>query len=583
MFGYAEFQTGKGKRVIFNEYKTEKSFINQCIKEKKNSENVTLFNFELIERLNFIDYQDLVEFAISRICNFSYNEAEKMNFSVKLNDISINEILAKKIIHIKNNQKLLSFYPYSIEDLQKIVYLGNIHNYRFLSKLAVYPKIISEYFNINLDIAKKISSYLINLDNNGLKSFLKWELFENYEKAYAILNDKNNNEEICPYSWYRYGDNYGILWHYTDINNICSILLEQKILSKNEAIKTHKMQNDNASNLINTEITPEWVHDYARFYLRPKTPTQYRNEGFYPQDLEKNTSNNMFNRIYSNNEFWNSPPAHVPIPVFIGFDLKKILMYEIGFMTKSSLASKYKYKKMEEAIDTNLSHFIHEVLNIYGRKSQNSIKQTEVVINNGLSFNKKDIVKIIVRSEAEKILLLTKMAIANNSVTGDKSAHNKMDFLTYVDKIEVNHEFFYYDSLIPVIENGEINLKYCDSKGIISDYCYCTLLKNQRIFQNDYASYEKLFSVQYCALDVNGLRKEIGTLNQPYYILSVSFSKRYNTFYSTIYFQKINKVKKLYRKSNSTIWYDYITNKDVELSDIIKKTLLSVENSVKFS
>ncbi|MFR0771786.1 MAG: hypothetical protein ACLSH6_08100 [Limosilactobacillus pontis] len=26
---------------------------------------------------------------------------------------------------------------------------------------------------------------------------------------------------------------------------------------------------------------PNLVHDYARFYLRPKTPTQYRNEGIY--------------------------------------------------------------------------------------------------------------------------------------------------------------------------------------------------------------------------------------------------------------------------------------------------------------
>lgn len=74
--------------------------------------------------------------------------------------------------------------------------------------------------------------------------------------------------------------------------------------------------------------TKPWVHDYARFYLRPKAPTQYRNEGIYQyygdQPDFKALPKSLVNRAQTG--FWtDGRPAHLPVPVFIGFSLRKFL------------------------------------------------------------------------------------------------------------------------------------------------------------------------------------------------------------------------------------------------------------------
>ena len=105
------------------------------------------------------------------------------------------------------------------------------------------------------------------------------------EIKYSSIFDKLKNTDT-PKSWYTTKslnkEVKGIMWHFTDINNVVNILSSLKVMSKNQAVNEKKMLNDNASEVVNNTYTHAWVHDYARFYLRPKTPTQYRNEGIYP-------------------------------------------------------------------------------------------------------------------------------------------------------------------------------------------------------------------------------------------------------------------------------------------------------------
>lgn len=58
-------------------------------------------------------------------------------------------------------------------------------------------------------------------------------------------------------------------FHFTDVNNAANILNHGKILSRNKALLKGVMINDNASREVITG-TNEYVHDYVRFYFRPK-------------------------------------------------------------------------------------------------------------------------------------------------------------------------------------------------------------------------------------------------------------------------------------------------------------------------
>lgn len=108
------------------------------------------------------------------------------------------------------------------------------------------------------------------------------------------------------------------VYHYTDINNAINILEDGKIYSRNKAV--NRMINENAGLEI-LNHTEDEIFDYVRFYFRPKTPTQYRNEGFIPQDCKQ----------YNN--------SNVPVPIFFVFEAKDMLAMEKTKFSEIALAN----------------------------------------------------------------------------------------------------------------------------------------------------------------------------------------------------------------------------------------------------
>lgn len=95
------------------------------------------------------------------------------------------------------------------------------------------------------------------------------------------------------------------LFHCTDIRNAVSILGQGEMLSRVQATASKKLQTDIASPDIIAQTHPEW-QDYVRLYFRPRTPTQYANEGFRPVDQQQ----------YG---------AHCPVPIYFLFDAVSVL------------------------------------------------------------------------------------------------------------------------------------------------------------------------------------------------------------------------------------------------------------------
>lgn len=111
------------------------------------------------------------------------------------------------------------------------------------------------------------------------------------------------------------------LFHFTDIKNTKSILTEGALISRQRLIEMRKLDTDIASPEI-IKTTPEKWKNYVRLYFRPRTPTQYRNEGIRPKDKLE----------YGG--------AHCPIPIVFIFDAKKILTLQSTSFSDGNLRAK---------------------------------------------------------------------------------------------------------------------------------------------------------------------------------------------------------------------------------------------------
>ena len=111
------------------------------------------------------------------------------------------------------------------------------------------------------------------------------------------------------------------LFHFTDIKNAKSILTEGALFSRQRLIEMRKLDIDIASPEI-IKTTPEKWKNHVRLYFRPRTPTQYRNEGIRPK-----------NKL----EYGG---AHCPIPIVFIFDAKKILTLQSTSFSNGNLAAR---------------------------------------------------------------------------------------------------------------------------------------------------------------------------------------------------------------------------------------------------
>src|SRR3989339_1268283 len=109
------------------------------------------------------------------------------------------------------------------------------------------------------------------------------------------------------------------IYHYTNIKNTALILCDGKLISRAQLERDGVMCVDNASPTIihNTRVE---VKGCVRLYFRPRTPTQYNNEGVRP-----------INRRSLN--------AHCPVPVFFLFDSKDFFTNTDCYFSEGNMAS----------------------------------------------------------------------------------------------------------------------------------------------------------------------------------------------------------------------------------------------------
>lgn len=223
------------------------------------------------------------------------------------------------------------------------------------------------------------------------------------------------------------------LYHFTDVSNAISILKNKKIYSRNKAVDLKLMQLDNASSEI-IEGSHGHVKDYVRFYFRPKTPTQYRNEGIMSQ---KEQEDSTFK-------------AHCPVPVFFLFRSWEVLSREDVFFTKESLAL-HKEVSLFQGIDQyqalpfeNIFH--NRTLFNYQPEEKKQIienRHAEVVVLDEFPINQ--LYRIVVRSYPEKDFLLSQLdEVDKNKYSSMIEVDSKKRFFfglrAYLIKVMMNEQ-----------------------------------------------------------------------------------------------------------------------------------------------
>ena len=111
----------------------------------------------------------------------------------------------------------------------------------------------------------------------------------------------------------------GHLFHFTDLTNAVKILGDGKLVSRSELERTGGLVTDIASPEVISSTGSRWK-EYVRLYFRPRTPTQYRNEGFRPVGQREMN-------------------AHCPVPISFVFDAGPILTSRPTMFSDGNLAA----------------------------------------------------------------------------------------------------------------------------------------------------------------------------------------------------------------------------------------------------
>ena len=180
-------------------------------------------------------------------------------------------------------------------------------------------------------------------------------------------------------------------YHFTDIHNALSIIEKGWIYARHKVSREDLMHSDNASQTV-LSVSSSEIKEYARLYFRPKTPTQYHNEGYKPKEVRKSDIN-----------------ANCPVPIFFFLDSEKVLLTEgvkFSDVTCAGANPLNLLSSVEDFANLPFDKIYHE--GVFSSENRDDIirhRQAEVVRRDGFCIQ--DCLKgIVCRTPAEKQMLL---------------------------------------------------------------------------------------------------------------------------------------------------------------------------------
>lgn len=199
----------------------------------------------------------------------------------------------------------------------------------------------------------------------------------------------------------------GSIYHFSHIDNAVEIIKNRKIQSRNKAVKNSDSAGKGVIDLRHD------AHDFARFYFRPHTPTQ-----FYNEFLGKNTTDG-----YSSNQYgwvsWYDKARGLgfpkcPIPIFFRFSIKEVLFKnekKCRISNGNMQTSSTKFGSIEEMINKFGFDDLYYTPQKYATKEDynryRNYAQQEFLVKDELAFYDLADFEIVCPSESDRTLLIS--------------------------------------------------------------------------------------------------------------------------------------------------------------------------------
>jgi len=248
-----------------------------------------------------------------------YNEFWDWNTLIENNKIDINSLSFLKKYQDFINWTTLSSASHFVPELSILKEFKHILNWKHITrKISLNEEIIDTFksyidwavlcrysdFSGQIVLIKRFADFIdfAALEQNSTidyetSLYIEKYLSENIHKRFVYELKKQRSK------W------SGYVYHFTHLTNAIEIIKNRQIASRNQAIKISKFS-DAAGSVVNRRHD---AHDYARFYFRPQTPTQ-----FYNECLGKDYMSDKFSQAQ------NLGLPKCPIPIFFKFSIDEI-------------------------------------------------------------------------------------------------------------------------------------------------------------------------------------------------------------------------------------------------------------------
>jgi len=290
-------------------------------------------------------------------------------------------------------------------DWRFICEAGNLPlNKQILNQFKEHLEWILISSNTNLDFTKEIIQ--------EFKQYWNWTALKNNKRVEELLGnyviDEINQSVTLNFidkieqQWSEWK---GSIYHFSHIDNAVEIIKNRKIQSRNKA----KIQGDAAGNVVHLRRD---AHDYARFYFRPHTPTQ-----FYNEFLGKNTTDGYDSKNYGWVSWYEKARSlgypKCPIPIFFRFSLKEVLFkneMQCCISNGNMQTGSTQFGGIEKMINKFGFEDLYYTPQKYATKEDynryRNYAQQEFLVKSELSFNDFSDFEIVCPSETDRTLLM---------------------------------------------------------------------------------------------------------------------------------------------------------------------------------
>ncbi len=290
----------------------------------------------------------------------------------------------------------------NFDDIDFIERFAEKWNWRFIcehGKINLNNQILSmfkEYLDWNLISSNTNLNFTKDIIQE-FKQFWNWSRLRENKRVEELLGNyvvdeinKNATLNFIDKIEQQYSHWKGSIYHFSHIDNAVEIIKNRKIQSRNKA----NIKGDAAGNVVHRRGD---AHDYARFYFRPQTPTQ-----FYNEFLGKDQSDKYFDKAR------NLGFPKCPIPIFFKISLKEVLFknekkccVSNGNMQKGAT----QFKLVEQMLDKFNFHYLYSDIGD-GLENYMNYSQQEFLVKDELSFDDLSDFEIVCPSEADRTLLI---------------------------------------------------------------------------------------------------------------------------------------------------------------------------------